>query len=147
MVDKIEKLMRSTIQHGPHNSRIYLLKLHSPDLPEIIPALDDLATAKNYGKILSKVPEDFASFFLDAGYIREAIIPEFFNDGQGVLFLSKYIVPERFEEQSVFRDAGQMGRIEALIRQPLTANDVTDHCLPHAVQKCSSRDAEEISRR
>ncbi|MDM8540600.1 putative beta-lysine N-acetyltransferase [Desulfococcaceae bacterium HSG9] len=148
MVDKIEKLKRSTIQHGPHNSRIYLMKLHSSDLPDIIPALDDLAAGRNYGKILSKVPEDFASFFLDAGYIQEAIIPEFFNNGQGALFLSKFIAPERFKEQNALRDADQMHRIEALISQPLTKIGVSDNrpILSHQVQKCVPHDAVEMSR-
>ena len=140
--------MRSAIQHGPHNSRIYLLKLHSQDLPEIIPALDDLATAKNYGKIIAKIPQNHASFFIDAGYLQEALIPDFFNNGQGVLFLSKFIEPERFKEQNTLRDADQMRRIEALIRQPLTQAGVTDHrgLASHRVQKCVPHDAVEMSR-
>ena len=148
MADKIKKLMRSTIQHGTHNSRIYLLKLHSPDLPEIIPALNDLAISNQYGKILAKIPESFVSFFLDAGYLREAIIPDFFTNGQGVWFLSKFIDSERFKEQNALRDAGQMRRIEALISQPLTKIGVTDNrpILSHQVQKCVPHDAVEMSR-
>jgi len=148
MADKIEKLMRSAIQHGPHNSRIYLLKLDSRDLPEIIPALDDLATAKNYGKIIAKIPQKYASFFIDTGYIQEAIIPEFFNDGQGVLFLAKFIEPDRFKEQNALGDAGRMRRIEALIKQPLPQAGVTDNrgSASHRVQKCVPHDAAEMSR-
>ncbi len=134
--------MGSTIQHGPHNNRIYLLKLHPKDLPVIIPTLDELASANNYGKILAKIPETFASFFIDAGYLREAFIPGFFNNGQGMLFLSKFITPERFKEKNF----EQMRRIEALISQPLSETGVTDHRLTHRVRKCVPHDAVEMSR-
>jgi len=63
MYDNIEKFQKTTIQHGPHNSRIYLMKLYEADAPDIIQAMDKLAQEKGYGKILVKVPGALNSFF------------------------------------------------------------------------------------
>ena len=43
MADKIEKLDRSLIQHGPGNQRIYLMKVHGQDLPGLLDKMDRLA--------------------------------------------------------------------------------------------------------
>ena len=48
MYDKIEKIGKSTIQHGKYNDRIYLMKLDKSDYPQIIEKLDLLAAKFNY---------------------------------------------------------------------------------------------------
>jgi hypothetical protein len=49
MADTIETIFRSTVQHGPLNRRIYLMRLHPGDVPSIIPALNRLARENGYG--------------------------------------------------------------------------------------------------
>ena len=79
MIDKIETLMHSLIQHGKLNDRIYLLKLAHKDCPEIIFQIDNLAKKKGYSKLIAKVPSEFRQCFIDEGFLEEAHIPGFFN--------------------------------------------------------------------
>lgn len=93
-----EQLGRSTIQHGPLNNRIYLMKLHPEDSRWIVPELDRLARGRGYGKMIAKVTGSAAGVFENAGYRREAVIPGFFPDGEEAVFLGKYPDPDRAEE-------------------------------------------------
>ncbi len=99
MADTIETLFRSTVQHGLLNRRIYLMKLHPGDASRIVPELSRLARENGYGKILAKVPESLSEHFMRGGYRTEARIPDFFKDGDAVLFMSLFVNPERTEEQ------------------------------------------------
>ena len=67
MYDTIEKLHKSTIQHGLHNNRIYLLKLHDGDAPDIVHVMDELAQEKKYGtfaRIFPMIVEFSDSLFM-----------------------------------------------------------------------------------
>lgn len=91
MYDTIEKMSKSLIQHGPNNNRIYLMKLHKDDYPNIINKLDLLAAEKNYTKIFAKIPLWAISEFQSDGYIKEASIPNFYNGKMDMYFFSKFI--------------------------------------------------------
>ena len=95
MPDVIETIGKSTIQHGPYNSRIYLMKLHKQDSHRIIPEMESLAHANNYEKILAKIPSGHEAYYKDHGYIREAVIPEYFNNGEHAVFMAKYFSSSR----------------------------------------------------
>jgi putative beta-lysine N-acetyltransferase len=96
MSDNIERLGSSLIQHGPDNNRIYLMKLDSDDsVHGIIEKLDKLAAQKGYTKIFAKVPEGYTSVFVSAGYLREGIIPYFYNGNAAAVFMGKFIDPMR----------------------------------------------------
>ena len=112
MIDKIDTLMHSLIQHGKLNDRIYLLKLAHEDCPGIISQLNDLARKNGYSKLIAKVPSRFRQCFVDGGYIEEANIPGFFNekvngkddDGADVLFMGRFRDVKRrhnFDKDSV----------------------------------------------
>lgn len=88
--DRIEKLGRSIIHHGPLNRRVYLMKLDRGDLPRIVPRLLNLANRHHYGKILAKVPERAAAVFRQQGFVCEARIPAFFDDGDDACFLAMF---------------------------------------------------------
>ncbi len=98
MIDKLDMLMHSLIQHGKLNDRIYLLKLAHEDCPGIIVQLNDLAQKNGYSKLIAKVPSKFRQCFENDGYFEEAYIPGFFNGksnekenpGADVLLMSKY---------------------------------------------------------
>jgi putative beta-lysine N-acetyltransferase len=98
LTDTVERIGGSTIQHGPHSDRIYLMKLNADDLPDIIPEMDDLAAGRGYGKIFVKVPASAASLFLEHGYREEAHVPGFYHGQEAAAFLGKYSRPERAED-------------------------------------------------
>jgi len=91
MYDVIEKIGKSTIQHGPNNNRIYLMKLHKDDYPKIVQKLDLLAAENNYTKIFAKIPAWAIDGFQADGFIKEASIPNFYDGKVDVYFFSKFI--------------------------------------------------------
>jgi len=95
MSDPLEKLGNSTIQHGPDNNRIYLMKLDPADLPGITAQLDALAAEKGYTKIFAKVPGHCMPAFTACGYRCEGRIPGFYNGESDAVFLGKFINPAR----------------------------------------------------
>jgi putative beta-lysine N-acetyltransferase len=96
MEDKIEKIGKgSIIQHGKFNNRIYLIKLHKEDCPEILDTLKRMAAKHAYAKLFCKVPEWAAPLFISDGYMTEAIIPRFYQGNESVFFLSKYLDSDR----------------------------------------------------
>lgn len=95
MYDTIEKMGKSLIQHGPNNNRIYLMKLHKDDYPNIIQKLDLLAAEKNYTKIFTKIPSWAIDHFQADGYLKEAYIPNFYKGKVDVYFFSKFIDYDR----------------------------------------------------
>ena len=98
MCDVIETIGRSTIQHGPANDRVYLMKLHPDDSPYIVSQLNQLATASGYSKIFAKVPRWSIDRFVAGGYEPEASIPAFFPDGVAACFMGKYFAAQRSVE-------------------------------------------------
>jgi beta-lysine N6-acetyltransferase len=79
MIDTMDTLLNSTIQHGKLNDRIFLLKLAPKDFPAIIGELNALAKENRYSKIVAKIPSRFRQGFIMDGYLEEAHIPGFFN--------------------------------------------------------------------
>ena len=108
MPDIIEEVGGSTIQHGEENGRIYLMKLDPADAPEIVPELERLATSHGYGKIFAKVPAPQSPCFLEAGYRREAWVPDFYAGREDALFLSRFLDQERAQEQDCDRLDGNL---------------------------------------
>jgi len=96
--DHIERLLNSTIQHGPLNRRVYLMKPADIDIPAIIRVMDQLCREKGYEKILAKVPETHKTAFLKAGYVQEASVPGYFKQCSDALFLCKYHFKDRAAE-------------------------------------------------
>lgn len=95
MYDMIEKMGKSTVQHGPNNNRIYLMKLQKEDYPKIIKELDSLARKNKYTKIFAKLPSWAIDRFEADGYIKEASIPDFYDGKTDVWFYSRFIDPSR----------------------------------------------------
>jgi putative beta-lysine N-acetyltransferase len=95
MFDKIDKIGKSIIQHGPNNDRVYLMKLFPQDVERIIDDLYDLAILKRYSKIFVKVPEWALDVFQDNNYKIEASIPEFYSRTTKCYFLSQFFSAKR----------------------------------------------------
>ncbi len=99
MTDRVEAFGNSSIQHGKHSNRAYLMSLSMGDLPEILPHLDSLALTRGYTKIFAKVPAQAQELFTDNQYRAEADIPGFYGGEEDVLFMGKYFSPERKVEK------------------------------------------------
>lgn len=99
MGDVIEIFGNSTIQHGHHSNRAYVMKLAPGDLPGILPFLDTLARTRGYTKIFAKVPAEAEALFTESGYAVEAAVPGLLRGTEDVLFMGKYFCPERINEE------------------------------------------------
>ena len=94
-MDRIEKIGFSTIQHGPFNNRIYLMKFDKRDNLHLLTQLNELALKNGYSKIFAKIPASAHPISLQHGFTQEAYIPEFYKNGEGVFFMSRFLTPER----------------------------------------------------
>jgi putative beta-lysine N-acetyltransferase len=87
--------MGSVVQHGPHNDRVYLMRLRAGGTPGLVAALDALAERKRYGKIFAKIPATAWPAFRSAGYVKEAVVPGFFAGKTDGYFVSRYLSENR----------------------------------------------------
>ena len=101
--DKVEEFQCSTIQHGPYNDRIYLMRLADRTSADFPQQLISLAEAKGYSKIFAKVSKDASAAFMQAGFMIEAEIPGFFSGRTGALFMGYYLKDARKQEDDVAR--------------------------------------------
>ncbi|MEZ4357242.1 MAG: putative beta-lysine N-acetyltransferase [Eubacteriales bacterium] len=95
MVDRIEKIGGSMIQHGKYSDRVYLIKICKKDYPIIIDKIDKLAKLNNYSKIFIKAPSWAKQGFESNGYKIEAFIPNFYNGIEDAFFMAKYLSTAR----------------------------------------------------
>lgn len=95
--DTVTTIGQSTVQHGPYNDRVYLIKLHLSDYPFIINEIKELAEKYNYSKIFAKVHSSARNGFIEAGFEQEASIPDFYGCGSPVYFMSLFRSPKRKE--------------------------------------------------
>jgi len=93
--DSIEKLDSSTIQHGPANRRVYLMKPSREDLPALPDRLIEFARERGYGKVFAKIPASARKTFLAAGYEVEGEVPGYFRGRETALFACFYTDPDR----------------------------------------------------
>jgi putative beta-lysine N-acetyltransferase len=99
MGDVIETFGNSTIQHGNHSNRVYLMSLSPGDLPGILPFLDTQAGSRGYTKVFAKVPAGAEALFTENGYAAEAAVPGLLRGEEDVLFMGKYFCPDRINEE------------------------------------------------
>lgn len=99
MIDAVERIGHSLIQHGPNSQRIYLMQSSMEDLPGLLDTLDEMVGRNGYTKIFAKVPVGQQDLFLLHGYRMEATVPCFFRGEEAGLFLGKYFSEDREREQ------------------------------------------------
>ena len=142
MTDIIEKIGDWTMQHGPFNNRIYLMKPGRTDAGRIIDELDRLAAEKGYTKVFAKVPPESASVFFDRGYTQEAMVPCFFSQDRDGFFLSKFFSEERRLE----KDPDKVEKALELALKKRRGGQGNRQGKSVPVEECSRKDAEEIGR-
>ena len=97
LIDKIEKIRNTLIQHGKKNNRIYIMKIDDKeeDINKLTKDIDVLAEKNKYSKVFAQVPENLGESFKRAGYLVEAEIPRFFNNRKNCFFMAKFFNEER----------------------------------------------------
>ena len=93
--DTVTMFHGSKIQYGRRNDRIYLMKLGTSTVSELLPALDSLAEEHRFGKIFAKIPIDREEAFLEAGYRRGSDRSRFLSRQVGRCFSGKYFQTQR----------------------------------------------------
>lgn len=141
LLDNIENLRGSVIQHGPHNNRIYLMRLNTDNTHGLIPILDELATKNDYGKVFAKIPEPEWEVFKSADYVKEAVVPGFYNGKTDGFFIAKYFSAKR-------QKTGKFEKYFRPVKKP--GADFADNKhrtgeVAHDVIRCKSSDAAEMS--
>lgn len=142
MPDTIERLGRSTIQHGPLNRRIYVIKLHRDDVPDILGDLDALTRREGYEKIVVKAPATLAELFVADGYRKEAAIPGFFGGRETMAFMSKFTAKTRLTDGHLTRYRSMLATIDRK-KPPRHRSSISDR---GAVIRCRPADAGPLSR-
>jgi beta-lysine N6-acetyltransferase len=99
MTDQVVSFGDSTIQHGKHSDRVYLMQLGGGDLPEVLPYLDHLALTEGYTKIFAKVPATASRAFEQEGFAAEAVVPGLYRGEEDACFMGKYFCEQRRREQ------------------------------------------------
>jgi len=142
MADCIETINGSTIQHGDHNDRIYLMRLNRNDIAGTLARLADLAVEKGYGKSFARIPLDVWPEFKNAGYRKEAVIPDLYRGCVDGLFVARYFSAEREVLPHAVVKALRLTKGDRPTRMKPTA---TPPC-PQPVVACNPCDCPEMSR-
>ncbi len=141
MLDTIEIIHGSKVQHGSLNDRIYLMELDRNNVQPIIDTLDKMAVDHGYGKIFAKIPAPDVEKFLSAGYQKEAEIPGFFNSRIDGFFLGKYFSEEREEIADTCRKS-----VEKILKRKEHAQAPSSQDIAFSqVEICTHADAPEMS--
>jgi len=143
MFDKIDKIGKSIVQHGPNNDRVYLMKLHPDDADHIVEKLSDLAILKRYSKIFAKIPEWALDNFINNNFKIEASIPEFYNNKTRVYFVSLF-----FSAKRSFLSKKKKKEIEGIIEMSSNYFNSTEMQLPkdYTIQMLNSNHAKSVSK-
>ena len=124
LLDVCETVSHSSIQHGPHSNRVYLMKLDKRDMPEMLQHLDELANLKGYTKLFAKIPSSQADAFLENGYQKEASVPGFYMGKEDAVFLGKYLDRERSQIQNFETIKQNLELTNEKTRTPKKANSL-----------------------
>jgi putative beta-lysine N-acetyltransferase len=132
-VDEITTFQGATIQHGPLNRRVYLMKTGDAEVDKLPFDLVAFARERGYTKVFCKVAQPMESAFTQAAYVREAYVPGLFSgDADGVL-VSRFLDPDRRQPS----DAEGLRSIRRLaLRKAESAEDDGVEQLPDG---CSAR--------
>ena len=137
MYDTIESIYGSTVQHGPHNDRLYVIHLDSAQEDTLLAELDQRALRHGYGKVFAKIPEGSWETFKSAGYIREAVIPRFFSGRTDCYFVGKFFA-DRLRTEEDFTDLMKIVEDKTF----LDRNGVKEGPL---IERCSEKDAARLA--
>ena len=141
MGDPITQVGRSTLQHGPENDRIYVMKLAEGDAAPVLSAIRDILDAHHYSKVFMKVRASLADAFLRDGFEQEAEIPRFFGGEETCLFLSKFLTDDRRLNKDRWETAQVLSAAQAKkgVGEPVSLPD------GYVCREAGTQDSEEMA--
>lgn len=101
--DTVERLGSATIQHGPASNRVYLMNPGQEVPAELEMRMAELAAARGYTKIFTKLPPASAAVFAARGYVEEARIPGYYRRREDAVFMSRFLDPGRARDPEAER--------------------------------------------
>jgi putative beta-lysine N-acetyltransferase len=73
----------------------------SYDAETMIKTADELAVKNGYSKIFAKIPNSLSGKFFNAGYVKEAYVPGYYNGAEDADFVCKYFSEERSKAANI----------------------------------------------
>ena len=140
--DTIEKIDGALVQHGKLNDRIYLMKVGNASCPELVNKLNRLASLNRYSKIFAKVPANKFHTFEIAGYRKEGIIPDFYENGQDGLFIARYTDPERKVEEKIEQYSEVM---DITLEKVAESNETPELAENESIRICREADTQQMA--
>lgn len=146
MTDTVIEIGGARLQHGKHNDRVYLMHL-APEA-DVVATLDQvtaLAEKEGYSKVFAKVPERAGDALSTRGYVIEARAPMFYQNGDGVLFASRFLDGERARDKR--QDEAEQVLEAALVRQGTPPADASnDNTTDLELRLADGADAPDLAR-
>ena len=137
--DNIVSMGNSLVQHGPANNRVYLLKLDTRDLPDIVDSICALGHNNGYSKLFAKVPATAYKHFLTRGFIEEALVPAMCKGECAGIFMSRYLDQGRAVPHDSKLIASVLEAARGNSQQPAKG------CNPDAVVQMDANHADELA--
>jgi putative beta-lysine N-acetyltransferase len=117
--DQLLHLGGSLVQHGPSSDRVYVMKMATDDVELVLNGAAALAARHGYGKIIVKARASDFGELTRRGYVVEAVVPQFHEHREAVLFAGKFLEKARSADPRAPRvgevlEAARAARMEAL---------------------------------
>ena len=137
--DLVTDFMGGLIQHGYYNNRIYLIKPPVNVTSDFVDSLINLAERKKYTKIFIKTKGKDSRMFRNKGFIKEALIHDFFNNTEDAVFMAFYLDKRRM----IDRDCDKHGQIIASCSNENKELPVLEK--GYKIIKCSEKNIPQLS--
>ena len=132
-MDKIVTIGSSTVHHGKHNNRAYIMSFDKSDGSAALETVEVLAQKEGYTKIVAKIPETKLRLFEMKNYRTEGTIKNSRNER--FYFVAKYLSDKRkhienlTEIKEIIKAAEESGPKEepaGFVIRRLTEGDIED---------------------
>ncbi|MBN2064123.1 MAG: putative beta-lysine N-acetyltransferase, partial [Sedimentisphaerales bacterium] len=100
----------------------------------------EMAQANSYSKIFAKVPASEIPVFTQAGFRKEGVVPNFFNNSEDGFFIAKYPDPERKVEEL----SDKYQQVMEVTIEKLTEQNQA-RAIDANIRKCTKEDVEEMA--
>lgn len=141
VIDNIEVIENSLIQHGKDNDRVYIMKMDKKRVKELLKEVNEICALNKYSKIFAKIPKGLKQTCIEDGFKIEAEVPNFFLGKEDCLFIGKYFSEERmgnkFKRQT--EDVIDVAKSKEVEKQPLNLSqeyDIRKCTLDHVEDMC-----------
>jgi len=113
IMDEVITVGSSTVHHGKHNDRAYIMSFADTEGNATIEVIELLARKQGYSKIVAKIPEDRLALFRNKMFEKEGTIEN--SRYERFFFVSKYLSEKR-------RHVANMDEIKDVLKTALTCD-------------------------